>query len=103
MSIRIFLIDEHRAARESLARRLASISGLDVAGSACDGDAAIRDIAGLNPDALLIYTKMKQGDGIDRCRRGLAAGKQPVVAFLTSYLAPMSGAKPTKPERTVIR
>ena len=47
---------------------------------------------------VLIDTKMKQGDGIDLCRRALAAGKQAVVAILTSYLAPMSGAKPTKPE-----
>ena len=44
MSIRIFLIDEHRSARESLARRLASMPGLDVVGSTCDGEAAIRDL-----------------------------------------------------------
>jgi len=37
---------------------------------------------------VLIDTKMKQGDGIDLCRRVLAAGKQAVVAILTSYLDP---------------
>ncbi len=37
---------------------------------------------------VLIDTKMKQGDGIDLCRRALAAGKQAVVAILTSYLDP---------------
>ena len=87
-SIRIFLIDEHRPARENLARRLASMPGLDVVGSTCDGDAAIRDIAGLSPDVVLIDTKMKQADGIELCRRALAADKQATVAILTSYLDP---------------
>ena len=86
MSIRIFLIDEHRPAREILARRLASMPGLDVVGSTCDGEEAIRDIAGLSPDVILIDTKMKRSDGIDLCRRAHAAGKQAKVAILTSYL-----------------
>ena len=88
MSIRIFLIDEHRPAREILARRLASMPGLDVVGSTSDSEEAIRDIAGLSPDVVLIDTKMKQADGIDLCRRALAAGEQTKVAVLTSYLDP---------------
>ncbi|MEE8465934.1 MAG: response regulator transcription factor [Dehalococcoidia bacterium] len=86
MSISIFLIDEHRSAREILARRLASMPGLDVVGSTGNGEEAIQDIAGLSPDVVLIDTKMKQTDGIDLCRRALAAGKQATVAILTSYL-----------------
>ncbi len=88
MSIRIFLIDEHRPAREILARRLASMPGLDVVGSTSDSEEAIQDIAGLSPDVVLIDTKMKQADGIDLCRRALAAGEQTKVAVLTSYLDP---------------
>jgi len=88
MIIRIFLIDEHRTAREILARRLASMPGLDVVGSTSDSEEAIRDIAGLSPDVVLIDTKMKQADGIDICRRALGAGEQTKVAVLTSYLDP---------------
>ena len=88
MTIRILLIDEHRPAREILARRLASMPGLDVVGSTCDGDEAIREIEGLNPDVVLIDTKMKQSDGMDICRRALAADRQATVAILTSYLDP---------------
>ena len=88
MIIRIFLIDEHRTAREILARRLASMPGLDVVGSTSDSEEAIRDIAGLSPDVVLVDTKMKQADGIDICRRALAAGEQTKVAVLTSYLDP---------------
>ena len=88
MSIRIFLVDEHRSVREILARRLASMPGLDVVGSTSDSEEAIRDIAGLRPDVVLIDTKMKQANGIDICRRVLAAGEQTKVAVLTSYLDP---------------
>ncbi|MCH8298151.1 MAG: response regulator transcription factor [Chloroflexi bacterium] len=88
MSIRIFLVDEHRSVREILARRLASMPGLDVVGSTSDSEEAIRDIAGLRPDVVLIDTKMKQANGIDICRRVLAAGEPTKVAVLTSYLDP---------------
>ena len=88
MMIRIFLIDEHLTARRILARRLASMPGLEVVGSTCDGEAAIRDIPGLNPDVVLIDTKMKKANGIDICRRALAANEQATVAILTSYLDP---------------
>ena len=88
MTIRILLIDEHKPAREILARRLAAMPGMDVVGSTCDGDQAIREIEGLNPDVVLIDTKMKQADGMDICRRALAADQQTTVAVLTSYLDP---------------
>jgi DNA-binding NarL/FixJ family response regulator len=88
MTIRILLIDEHRPAKEILARRLASMPGLDVVGSTCNGDQAIREIEGLSPDVVLIDPKMKQADGMDICRRALAADGQTTVAILTSYLDP---------------
>ena len=88
MTIRIFLIDEHRPAREILARRLASMPGLDVVGSTCGGEEAIREIEGLSPDVVLIDTKMKQADGMDICRRAMAADNQATVAVLPSYLDP---------------
>jgi DNA-binding NarL/FixJ family response regulator len=88
MTIRILLIDEHRSAREILARRLASMLGLDVVGATSGGDQAIREIEGLSPGVVLIDTKMKQADGMDICRRALAADRQTTVAILTSYLDP---------------
>jgi DNA-binding NarL/FixJ family response regulator len=88
MTILVFLIDEHRPTREILARRLASIPGLDVVRSTSDGESAIREIAGLSSDVVLIETKMKRSDGIDICRRALAADDQTTVAVLTSYLDP---------------
>jgi DNA-binding NarL/FixJ family response regulator len=88
MTIRIFLIDEHRLTREILARCLASMPGLNVVGSTCDGEDGIREIADLSPDVVLIETKMKRADRVDICRRALAAEGQTTVAVLTSYLDP---------------
>ncbi len=88
MTIRIFLINEHRPAREILAQRLASMPGLDIVGATCGGDEAIRGIEGLSPDVVLIDTKMKRADGIDICRRALAADNNATIAILTSYLDP---------------
>ena len=50
MSIRVFIIDEHRSARRMLARRLASLPDMDVVGSTCDGEEGLRQIQGLRPD-----------------------------------------------------
>ena len=88
MSIRIFLIDEHGPARDILARRLESVQELEVVGSTFDSEAAIRAIVALNPDLFLFDPQMKQADGLDICRRLLAAAKQTKVAVLTSYLDP---------------
>ena len=79
MTIRIFLIDEHRPTREILARRLASMPGLDVVGSASAGESAIREIAGLSSDVVLIETKVKRSDVIAICRRALVADDQSSV------------------------
>lgn len=86
MTIRILLIDGHKPAWEVLAQRLDSMPDMDVVGSTCDGDQAIREIQSLNPDVVLIDTKMKRSDGMDICRRALAADQQATVADLTSYL-----------------
>ena len=79
MTIRRFLIDGHRPSRGILARRLASMPGLDVVGSTSGGESAIREIAGLSSDGVLIETKMKRSDGIDICLRALAADDQSSV------------------------
>ena len=62
--------------------------GLDVVGSTSDSEEGIRDIAGLSPDVVLIDTEMNRANGIDICRRALAANDRTKVTGLTSYLDP---------------
>ena len=88
MSIRVFIIDEHTRARRMLARRLASLPGLEVVGTTCDGDKGLRQIEELRPDVVLLDTKMKRADGMDVCRRACSANGASKVAVLTSYIDP---------------
>ena len=88
MSIRVFIIDEHTRARRMLARRLASLPGLEVVGTTCDGDKGLRQIEELRPDVVLLDTKMKRADGMDICRRACASTNGSKVAILTSYIDP---------------
>lgn len=88
MSIRIFIIDEHRSARQMLARRLASLPDMDVVGTTCDGEAGLLQIEKLRPDIVLLDTKMKRADGMDICRRACANANGGKIAVLTSYIDP---------------
>ncbi len=64
MSIRIFLIDEHRPSREMLARRLASCPEMEVVGNTDDAEDGLRQVGQLPPDLLLLDVKMKNADGM---------------------------------------
>ena len=88
MSIRVFIIDEHTRARQMLARRLASLPGLEVVGTTCDGEGGLRQIEKLHPDVVLLDTKMKRADGMDICRRACASTNGGKIAILTSYIDP---------------
>ena len=86
MSIRILIIDEHSRSRQMLARRLASLPGLEVVGATCDGESGLRQIEELHPDVVLLDTKMKRADGIDICRRICSVNDGGRVVVLTSYV-----------------
>ncbi len=87
MSIRIFLIDEHRSAREMLARRLASCPDMEVVGNTDDAEEGLRQISQLRPDLVLLDVKMKNADGMEVCRRACSSSGVK-VAVLTSYTDP---------------
>ena len=88
MAIRIFIIDEHRPAREMLARRLAALPDMEVVGSSNDGAEGLRQVAQLRPDLVLLDVKMKNADGLEVCRRACSSGFGTQVAILTSYIDP---------------
>ncbi len=88
MSIRIFLIDEHRPSREMLARRLASCPEMEVVGNTDDAEDGLRQVSQLCPDLVLLDVKMRNADGMAVCRRACASGDGVKVAVLTSYSDP---------------
>lgn len=86
MSIRIFIIDEHRSTREILARRLMSSSDFEVVGTAGNGEDGLRKINQLLPNVVLLDPKMKGGNGMEVCRRACSINRGLKVMVLTSYI-----------------
>lgn len=80
--VRILVVDDDRAVRESLRRSLA-FNGYDVS-LAGDGFAALAAIETEQPDALILDLMMPRLDGLETCRRLRAAGDDRPVLMLTA-------------------
>ncbi|MGI4844491.1 MAG: LytR/AlgR family response regulator transcription factor [Janthinobacterium lividum] len=81
--MRILIVDDERPARERLRRMLALEAGIEAIDEAADGIEALRQVAQLRPDALLLDVEMPELSGID-----LAASlpaPAPLVVFVTAY------------------
>jgi DNA-binding NarL/FixJ family response regulator len=81
--IRVLLADDHPVYRDGLAALLASVDGLDVVGTAQDGEVAVALAAELQPDVVVMDVQMPGLDGIEATRRLTAANPHIGVVILT--------------------
>ena len=81
--IRVLLADDHPVYRDGLAALLASVEGLDVVGTAEDGEAAAVLATELQPDVVVMDVQMPGLDGIEATRRLTAANPHIGVVILT--------------------
>ena len=81
--IRVLLADDHPVYRDGLAALLASVDGLDVVGTAEDGEAAVALATELQPDVVVMDVQMPGLDGIEATRRLTAANPHIGVVILT--------------------
>ena len=83
--LKVLIADDEPLAAERLQLLLAKCDGIDLVGTATDGESAVRMAEALNPDLLLLDIEMPGLDGIE-VARALAA-KQPsaVVVFITAF------------------
>lgn len=84
--LKTLVVDDEPLATERLQLLLARIGGVDLVGTASDGEAACRMAKALAPDLLLLDIAMPGMDGID-VARSLAAsdGPAPAVVFVTAF------------------
>ncbi|HMJ33523.1 MAG TPA: response regulator transcription factor [Baekduia sp.] len=80
--MRVLVVDDEPAVRESLERVLRH-DGFEVA-LAGDGREAIRCLAAVRPDAVLLDVLMPELDGLEVCRRMRGAGDRTPVLMLTA-------------------
>ena len=85
-AIRVLLVDDHAVVREGLRTFLELQDGIEIAGEAADGEAAIREAERLHPDVILMDLVMPKLDGVgamQELRRRLPSIR---VIVLTSFM-----------------
>ena len=80
--MRVLVVDDDHAVRESLRRSLA-FNGYEVE-LAADGEQALEAVASTRPDAVVLDVMMPRMDGLAACRALRAAGDDVAVLMLTA-------------------
>lgn len=83
--VRVLIADDQRVVRDGLELLLGLLSGVEVAGTAADGEQALALAAELRPDVVLMDLNMPRCDGVEATRRLKAAHPQIGVVVLTTY------------------
>ncbi|MBV9446332.1 MAG: response regulator transcription factor [Streptosporangiaceae bacterium] len=81
--IRVLAADDQRIVREGLTMLLGLVPGVELVGTASDGEQAVAMAMDLRPDVVLMDLRMPRVDGIEATRRLRDTGVKVVV--LTTY------------------
>jgi DNA-binding NarL/FixJ family response regulator len=85
VTIRVLLADDQRVVREGLGTLLGLLEGIELVGTAADGEEALKLAAEHNPDVVLMDLRMPRMDGTEAIRRLTARGERPRAIALTTY------------------
>ena len=84
-ALRVVIVDDEAPARRDLRRILGRIEGVEVAGEAADGPAAVKLIRKLEPDVALLDIQMPGLDGFGVLERLEGMERPPSVIFVTAF------------------
>jgi len=79
----VLIVDDHPSFRAS-ARLMLESEGYDVVGEAADGSAALRAVADLRPELVVLDVQLPDMDGFEVARRLTGGGGGPVVILVSS-------------------
>ncbi len=83
--IRVLVADDEPLAIERLQLMLSRIEGVQLVGTASDGESAVSQTEALNPDLLLLDIAMPGLDGIAVARALAGHDQPPAVVFVTAF------------------
>ena len=82
---RVLVVDDQTVVRDGLVLLLGLLPGLEVVGSAGDGEEAVRLVGEHGPDVVLMDLRMPRVDGVEATRRIKAAYPSVQIVVLTTY------------------
>jgi two-component system response regulator AlgR len=83
--LKVLIADDEPLAAERLQLLLARCDGIDLVGSASDGDSAVRMTEALKPDLLMLDIAMPGLDGIEVAKALATQEPSPAVVFVTAF------------------
>ena len=83
--IRVLTADDQRVVREGLAMLLGLLPGVEVVGTAANGEEALALADELRPDVILMDLRMPRVDGVEATRRLRTSHPEIKVVVLTTY------------------
>jgi DNA-binding NarL/FixJ family response regulator len=82
---RVVVVDDQRIVREGIVTLLGLLPGIEVVGSAGDGEEAVRVVAEQQPQVVLMDLRMPRCDGVEATRRIRTRYPATQVVVLTTY------------------
>lgn len=83
MSLRLFLVDDEISAIRRLTKALSAIEGIDIIGTASDGEEALERIKVLQPEVVFVDIEMPKLNGI-KLARSLRRSSSAEIVFVTA-------------------